>query len=243
MELSEGLVNGLLRDAVKHFWKSRSDQASQQKKAGRSDQGFRGAVTGGAQMDGFIFAFEALVKLAGIPDAAIYTRSRFLELPGYFRPTKEWDMLVVRDGALLGVFEAKSQVGPSFSNNMNNRAEEAMGSALDLWTAFRENAFQRAIRPWAGYLFLLEDCPKSSTPISVREPHFKVFPEFQGASYAKRYEILCQKLILERYYDAAALILSSDQEGKGGKYTEPNVEVGFRRFARSLVSHMESHKP
>ncbi len=61
-----------------------------------------------------------------------------IELPGFFRPTKEWDLLVIKDGKLVVAIEAKSQAGPSFGNNFNNRTEEAMGSALDLWTAFRE---------------------------------------------------------------------------------------------------------
>src|SRR5437867_8108420 len=93
-------------------------------------------------------------------------------LPGFFRPTKEWDLLVVRDGELIAAMETKSQVGPSFGNNFNNRTEEAMGSALDLWTAFREGAFNSGIRPWLGYFFLLEQCPRSMRPVRARESHF-----------------------------------------------------------------------
>jgi len=51
--------------------------------------------------------------------------------------------LVIKNGHLFVAIEAKSQVGPSFGNNFNNRTEEAMGSALDLWTAFREGAFSK----------------------------------------------------------------------------------------------------
>lgn len=76
--------------------------------------------------------------------------------------------------------ELKSQVGHSFGNNFNNPVEEAIGSAVDIWTAYREGAFGGPIRPWLGYLFLLEDCPKSRSPVKVEEPHFKVFPEFIG---------------------------------------------------------------
>jgi hypothetical protein len=46
-------------------------------------------------------------------------------LPGYFRPTKLWDVLVIHDKRLLAAIELKSQVGPSFGNNFNNRTEEA----------------------------------------------------------------------------------------------------------------------
>lgn len=243
MELKEQNISALARKAVAHFWRVREAQASKQKAAGRMDQGFRGAVTGGAQMDGFIDAIKELAAIADVPQNAVFTRSRFLELPGYFRPTKEWDLLIVLDGVLLAAIEAKSQVGPSFGNNFNNRTEEAMGSALDLWTAFRENAYKRTLRPWLGYLFLLEDCPQSQRPISVREPHFEVFPEFREASYAKRYELFCKKLVLERHYDATALLSSKREEGISGQYSEPCVDIGFNRFAVSLVSHLKGHKP
>jgi hypothetical protein len=67
----------------------------------------------------------------------------------------------VKDGKLIAAIEAKSQVGPSFGNNFNNRTEEAMGSALDLWTAYREGAFHTSPHPFLGYFFLLEDCQAS----------------------------------------------------------------------------------
>jgi hypothetical protein len=167
-----------------------------------------------------------------------YTRHRLLELPGFYRPTKEWDLLIVHEKTLMAAVEVKSQVGPSFGNNFNNRTEEAMGSALDFWTAFRENAFIRTFRPWLGYIFLLEDCEKSQRPVTVREPHFQVFPDFQDASYAKRYELFCKKLVLERQYDATAFLMSRRDQGQSGSYTEPCADIGFRHFAISFVSHL-----
>ena len=176
------------RQAVGIYWQTRFRQLEKQRKAGGSDQGLRSAVTGGAQMNGFIDLFAKLVIEAGIDSKHIHYRDS-LELPGYFRPSKRWDFLVVVNGQLIAALEAKSQVGPSFGNNFNNRTEEAVGSALDLWTAFREQAFGSAVRPWIGYMFLLEDCTSSTKPVSVKEPHFKVFPEFRDSSYAKRYEL------------------------------------------------------
>ena len=117
---------------------------------------------------------------------------RVLTLPGFFRPTKLWDLLVVRDGRLIAAIEFKSQVGPSFGNNANNRAEEAIGTAVDLWTAYREGAFGETPKPFLGYFFLLEDAPESRSPVEESSPHFAVFPEFAQASYADRYNILCQ---------------------------------------------------
>ena len=197
----------------------------------------RSAVTGGAQMDGFIDFFTELVTDAGIPRQYIF-RKKAVELPGFFRPTKEWDILVVRDRTLIAAIEAKSQVGPSFGNNFNNRTEEAMGSALDLWTAFRERAYLESPQPFLGYFFMLEDCEASNRPVNVQEPHFKVFPEFVGASYMRRYELFCRKLVLERHYTTSAFITSSGQDGLNGVFKTPADDLSIERFAKILVAHV-----
>ena len=223
-------------EAVSYFWTARQRQSEKQKGLGRSDQGSRAAVTGGYQMLRFSELITNLLKEAGVAAEHIYI-AKALELPGFFRPTKEWDLLVVRDGQLVAAIELKSQVGPSFGNNFNNRTEEAMGTALDVWTAFREGAFNKTVQPWLGYVFLLEDCPRSRSPVRVVEPHFKVFPEFVHASYARRYELFCRKLVRERHYNAAAFLMSAQDTGLKGVYSEPADDLTFELFARSLVAH------
>jgi hypothetical protein len=229
----------LTREAVRFYWETRSKQSQKQRDAGGSDQGSRSAVTGGAQMDGFIELLTKLVIEAGIDRAHIYY-NQSLELPGYFRPNKKWDFIVVVNSQLVAALEAKSQVGPSFGNNFNNRTEEAMGSALDLWTAFRENAFGSTTRPWIGYLFLLEDCARSTTPVAVKEPHFKVFPEFRNSSYAKRYELFCRRLVRERHYDCSAFLMSNPVKGLTGDFSEPAADLTFHSFANSLFGFVET---
>ena len=103
-----------------------------------------------------------------------------IELPGWYRPEKKWDLLIVEDGQFLAGIEFKSQVG-SFGNNYNNRTEEAIGSASDLWAAYREGAFKPSARPWLGYMMLLEDARAPRVPFGPQEPHFKVFPEFKSS--------------------------------------------------------------
>jgi len=222
-------------EAVAHYWKTRQIQSKQQEISGKADQGARSAVTGGAQMDGFINLISQLVIEAGITPKNIFFK-RALELPGFFRPTKEWDFLVVKNDQLIIAIEAKSQVGPSFGNNFNNRTEEAIGSAVDLWTAYREGAFNKTVKPWLGYIFLLEDCEASQKPVRVKEPHFRVFPEFVDASYAKRYELFCRKLVRERHYSIASFLLSDRKPGLQGMYQEPADDLTFELFAKSLVA-------
>jgi hypothetical protein len=112
-----------------------------------------------------------------------------------------------------------------------------MGSALDLWTAFREGAYLQSPQPFLGYFFMLEDCDASNRPVSVQEPHFKVLPEFVGASYLKRYELFCRKLVLERHYTASAFITSPSQGGIQGNFEIPADDLSIERFAKMLVAH------
>ncbi len=223
--------------AIKHFWEVRETQGNKQgQNSGLKDAGLRAAVTGGKHLDGFIQICRDLLIEAGLPDAHIYWNKR-KELPGYFRAEKNWDLIIVAEGNLLALIEFKAQVGPSFGNNFNNRVEEALGNATDLWSAYREGAFKLSSRPWLGYVFLLEDCPRSNAPVRSKEPHYPVFTEFKNASYAKRYEIFLTKLMRERLYDGACLLMSSKEAGLKGKYTTPCVELSFVNFAASLTAH------
>jgi len=232
-----GNLHGRTRNAVAHYWQTRTTQRKKQEETGKADQGLRSAVTGGAHMDDFIDLFTELITQAGIPLVHIF-RKKAVELPGFFRPTKEWDLLVVRDQKLVAAIEAKSQVGPSFGNNFNNRTEEAMGSALDFWTAFRERAYLDSPQPFLGYFFMLEDCEASNRPVKVQQPHFKIFPEFVGVSYMRRYELFCRKLVLERHYTASAFITSSIGGGIDGDYDTPADDLSIERFARTLIAHV-----
>jgi len=225
-----------IHKAVEHFWKTRLKQDKNQgSSTGKKDAGNRKAVTGGAQLDGFIHLLAQILEDAGLTNHEIHTRKTVL--PGYFRPTKNWDLVAVVDGKLLATIEFKSHVGPSFGNNFNNRVEEALGSAADIWTAYREGVFKPSQKPWLGWLMLLEDTSRSQSPVQVLEPHFKVFEEFKEASYAKRYELFCERLVRERLYDATCLLLSDRNNGVNGEYSEPNKEVNFKAFATSLSAH------
>lgn len=224
-----------LRDAVAQFWSSRETQAQKQGiKTGVRDAGARMAVTGGSQMDGFVALVRDLLEESGVDRPVVYCE-RHIELPGWFRPEKKWDLLVVVEGCLIAAIEFKSQVG-SFGNNFNNRTEEALGSATDLWAAYREGAFKPSARPWLGYLMLLEDAPGSTRPVKAQEPHFKVFEEFTSASYARRYEILLTKLVRERLYDATCFLMSNSTDGLKGQYSEPVAELNFTNFISSLIA-------
>ena len=226
------------RQAVMAFWGNREAARLRQIETGRADQGERAGGTDGKNMDGFIDLILDIVRANGLAHADIHLKKGVLTLPGYFRPTKLWDLLVTYKGELIAAVELKSQVGPSFGNNFNNRTEEAIGTAHDLWTAYREEAFGKQPRPFVGWLMMVEDAEKSRSAVRDASPHFPVFPEFQGASYLKRYDILCQKLVQEQLYTTAALLTSPRTSATSGEYSEMSAMTGLKAFVAALAGHV-----
>ena len=236
IELSE--YEKKTREAIKSFWLNRDAAKKKQKESGIIDQGERSGVTAGKNMDGFIDLIINIIRANGLVDAEIYQKKAVLTLPGFFRPTKQWDLLVVYKGVLISSIELKSQVGPSFGNNFNNRAEEAIGTAHDFWTAYREGAFGIQPRPFVGWLMLVEDAEASRVSVRETSPHFDVFEEFKGASYLERYDLLCQKLMKERLYTTASIIASPRSAAQSGDYTEITRMTGIKTFVTSLAGHI-----
>ena len=224
-------------DAVKAFWGNRQAARQKQIESGKADQGERAGVTAGKNMNGFLALVLDVVRANGLARAEIHQKRAMLTLPGYFRPTKRWDILVIHRSELVAAIELKSQVG-SFGNNFNNRTEEAIGTAHDLWTAYREEAFGKQPRPFVGWLMLVEDAPKSRATVKDSSPHFPVLEAFKGASYLKRYDLLCQKLVQEQLYTTAALITSPRSAAETGEFAEMSTMTGLKTFVTGLAGHV-----
>ena len=214
---------------------ARQTEESQGGKTGKKDAGERRSVTGGKHADGFIKLIAAIVKDAALPKVEIHvTEKKPRTLPGFYRPCKEWDLVVLSGDTLVAVIEVKSQVG-SFGNNFNNRVEEALGNATDFWAAYREGIFRPSQKPWLGYLVYVGRAG-SIDPVHETDSlkPYRIDEAFQRRSYAKRYELVCERLVRDRLYDAACFFTSNGQTGKRGEYKEPNEELSIKNFAISL---------
>lgn len=242
-------------EATSSFWRSRGSAQTARRQGGARD-----AVVGGKNMDGFVDLVRRVVAHCGLPAQAVYTRKSQVVLPGFFRATKSWDVLVIYEQRLLGVFEFKSQVG-SFGNNFNNRSEEVIGSAADLWVAHHHGAYGDGPRrsrtqvaeylpallnpnlmtdprpPFLAWLMLLEECDASLASVHCEEPHYLVFDEFRDASYARRYQILCERLVERQLYSAAALELSpSDTSRHRALSPATSIRNLFAEFSGRLLA-------
>ena len=128
-------IDQRLHTAVQSYWNARAKNKEKQVESGKIDAGTRGEVTGGTQMGALEVLVADILCEAGLKRLDVRTRTA-LELPGYFRATKKWDLIVISEGQLVLAMEFKSQAGKSIGNNVNNRAEEAVGSAGFWWSQF-----------------------------------------------------------------------------------------------------------
>lgn len=227
-------LDSRINNAARYFWETRLNQTNKKSLISTNDQGNRGAVTGGKQLDNFVDLIKDILIMNGIDETSIFINSN-LELPGYYRPNKKWDLLVIKNKKLLAAMEFKSQVGPSFGNNFNNRTEEAMGSAIDFWTAYRECFFGFTKAPWLGYFMLMEECEKSTVPVKIKTPHFNSADDFINVSYEVRYEMFCKKLILERQYNAACFLTTKFDNNGNVEIKTPNKELSLKSLVFSLL--------
>ncbi len=220
-------INISTAKAINYFWRTKNKQLKRS-----SDSSNRGAVVGGKQLDGFLKLLKDACLSVGVPLECIYDKNNYV--PGYFRSSKDWDFMIISpSGKLLALIELKSQVG-SYGNNFNNRTEEALGNATDLWTAYREQEFPTYGTPWVGYLMVIGQDEKSTVPIRNYTNHFPVLCEFENASYIDRYKILCEKLMSERLYTATCLICTKDAK----TFCDATESLSIARFIDSLKGYL-----
>ncbi|ENM3886735.1 hypothetical protein AB5A74_003272, partial [Vibrio cholerae] len=231
-----------VKSAVRNFWTVRNGGSG---------------VLGGKTLDGFIELIRQVVESSNLEDFQIHTGKNTSQLPGYFRPHKSWDIVVTSHGYLVAAVELKSQVG-SIGNNFNNRTEEVLGSGLDLSIAIEENAFLPSVRPFMGYLILVEDSETTRRSAQISMDYFPVmqgfladennrdtiyqpvngkYPRVAGVSYLERYEILCRKLMARRIYDAASVMAASSENSVTGDYRNLSASTSVDAFIQQLTNH------
>ncbi|MGW0230910.1 PaeR7I family type II restriction endonuclease [Actinopolymorpha singaporensis] len=220
--------------AVRASWTGRDLQTQKQIDAGKVDAGTRGSVTGGQHMtplqDVIAQQFEPLIEMG-----AVVKKSGIIPIPGFYRRTKDWDVVVTYRDMLVAAIECKSQAG-SFGRNFNNRTEEAIGSAVDLWRAY-EAGLVGEVRPWLGFVFVIEHTSGSTKAVRDRgKPVYRTDPAYDFSSYTVRYKLLFQRLVRERLYDATCLISSIKGEGI---HDEPVPEVSTQNLTAAIAGRVE----
>lgn len=92
-------------------------------------------------------------------------------------------------------------------------------------------------RPFLDWLMFVEDEAKSRASLRDRSPHFAFFPEFQGASYLKRCDVLCQRNLQEQLNTSAYVIASPRDGVNTGGYADMSVLTSLKMFVTSFAGH------
>jgi hypothetical protein len=199
---------------------------------------------GGKHLDGFCRVLTEVATLAGYEAGRNVRSAKRVELPGYFRVTKKWDLIVVKGEELLAAIELKS-MGGSYGKNFNNRTEEAMGSATDLRTAITKGLIGGT--PWLGYIYVIrEDEVSTRKAKNDFTAALEVDDVFQKTSYVERYGTFCERLRVSGLYDGTAYLVSprgstaEDNTGLNvdGLFSEPLPNDNMRNFLRSFYRHL-----
>lgn len=210
--------------------------ARSQKERGVKDQGLRAGVTAGKHLDPLANYIAQELINAGVRPDGIFTGNAKMELPGWFRPNKQWDILAFHEKLLIGAIELKS-IGSSYSNNFNNRTEEALGAATDAAAAVKYNMYDAVQPPAFAYVLVVRNELKSRTSVqTLPEPHFPVDPVFKGASYLKRFETVCSRMLREKLYDAIWLVYVDTDERR---ITEPVKALSYGNFITRLTTQVQ----
>lgn len=233
--MSHLIDTSVWKRAVQGYWENLNTQQDKQGiLTGVKDAGNRAAVTGGKQMD---FLQQVVADIwKSDPDIHLEVReSGHNDLPTYYRPSKNWDLVVLYRGALIAAMEFKSQRGPSFGNNFNNRTEEALGLAADSQMAVERGLFGR-LKPWFGYVMLVERAKASTKPVRIpTSMPFPADPVFRGESYIGRYRIFFERMVAEGNYDAVALLTA---EVNSGEYDEPSPALSVVNLAAAIKARI-----
>ncbi|HNC22630.1 MAG TPA: PaeR7I family type II restriction endonuclease [Opitutaceae bacterium] len=258
----------LFHDAIASWWSAKKSAVVRKSQGGTRDESIKGNT-----MDGFAKAIQEFVTGLSVNPGHVFAGGHLASapsiLPSYFRPSKNWDVIIVgnsrfhpapddrpSDPVLYAAVEFKSQ-DKSIGNNQNNRMEESIGNATDFWTTYAESGFARQLpRPWLGYLFVGKYQPtEDGKPVKVKQPHFLAMQPFRGEgndkqesfdglSYADRYQTFIRHAIGARLYDAGAFIMT-DEAIKSQKVNHriPAPEFGPANFLRSLKGQILANYP
>ncbi len=222
-------------EAVAAYWGAKELQNDLSAIKNKVGAGTAGSVRGGKHFDAIAALLAKFFIDAGYPPRAVrVTTSHRLELPGYYRPQKQWDIVVDYENTLVAAFELKALGGPSFGNNYNNRVEEALGSAVDLRRAALADLFPGE-KPWLGYFFIMEDADGSRSGVRIPKGAFPVENVWHGTSYQDRFAIFCERLMAEGLYDAVCYITSSAKDPRPIELVE---SLDWRHFSAAINARL-----
>ncbi len=160
-------------------------------------------------------------------------------LPGYYRARKRWDMAVRYKNTLVAALEFKSQVG-SVGKNINNRFEEALGTATDTWASQTKLASYGDVPPWLGYVFVLQETLETEKTNRSTAALFPADSAFSGLSYNERYQEMIRRFMGDNIYQAGWFITTrASDDNETVYYAEPLATATGKAFRAAVRGRIE----
>lgn len=214
-------------EAVDYWVKTKIQQQSAAEASGSAQGGTRSAVTGGRHLAGVNRLILNELDMLGLGNITTLF-DRQATVPGFYRASKDWDLLVLSDGEPVLAVEYKSMTG-SEGKNLNNRADEVIGAAQDLRQAQEHGLLAPGLK--RGYIFLMEVTPAVHRPVKVQARVGTPDPVFNGIGYMDRMAVMLERLRDDGLYDMVwALGVIREPVG----FMEPRPTVNWDRFKTDL---------
>lgn len=229
-----------MKNALLQMYTNLDEAGKKQVERGDADRGARSQVTGGKHLDCVAAAIKSDLIDMDYNSTEVRYKDECLRLPGWYRPSKDWDLLAFDRGNLLAVLELKS-INSSFGNNANNRSEESLGSAVDAAHAIKNNLIPfKTAPPLLGYFLVVKICDESTT--KGKSCHNSVYPidkAFDKTSYFERLTIFCRRLLAEGMYQAVCIVGVNPEEKT---VIEPSPELTYEKFLAALKGKLEINR-
>mgnify|MGYP003588765963 FL=1 len=229
-----------IQAAIDAFWGMRLYQANAI--TNNVQGGTRNQVLAAKHLD----AIRALVidglTAINVPAHHIFHSGRGTRIPGYYRPSKNWDLAATDPaGQLMVLLELKSMTG-SYGNNQNNRFEEGLGNVTDVTAAINSRIIPS--RPWLGYVFVTGDDSGSNAIPSAQPTFYPPDPAFAGATYLDRAQTFIERVVTSGLYDAGWYVATQPPPPRTpAAWREPSPGLTWSAFYSSLAQHVARYWP
>ena len=229
-----------MKEALFQMYENLNEAETRQVERGVRDQGARSQVTGGKHLDCVAEIIKNDLIECGFSNDEVYYKDKCLRLPGWYRPSKDWDLLAFDKESLLAILELKS-INSSFGNNANNRSEESLGSAIDAAYAIKNELIPFSCAPpLLGYVLIVRICDDSTREgAKSQKSVYPIDSVFCNTSYFQRLTILCRRLLAERIYQSVWVV---GVDPVNNEIIEPDPDLTYEKFVAAIKGQLDVHR-
>lgn len=203
-------------ELLTNFWREKGAAVQRYRDAGQ--EGYGAQARDARHMQSLATFVRQMFVDAGLDESEVFVDRA---IPGYYRRSKNWDVVATHKGHLVGVVELKSQVG-SEGNNGNNRIEEALGNSFDARVAQEENGAFGALSVWKAFCVVFGSDPSLARRIGMRgAPLFPIDPAFGDMTYGSQWAIAVERFVQTGAYDAGWMAVTWTDDDGYVDYEEP----------------------